>query len=215
MGNYSPVVYSGDVTSASADSPAPRRSGRRGGDSDTRGAILDAARDLFAAHGYEGVSVRAIAARAGVDSALIRHFFGDKQKLFATTVADRTVIPQRIAVAFLGPSESLGARVVDVYLGLWEDEETRPVLLSLVRSAMVSEHGIAPLLEVIGGRIQQTAPFPAGKDGRMRGFGLAATHLFGVAVARHILHLPMIVDMTHEELVAALAPEIQKYLTES
>lgn len=194
--------------------PTPKRStGRRVGPTETRGDILDAARDLFAAHGYEGASLRAIAARAGVDTGLIRHFFGNKQSLFAATVADRTVIPERMAAALLGPRETVGARVADAYFALWEDDETRSILMGLIRSALTSDQGVGMLLEVIGGRIQETAPFPPGKDGRMRGLALTSAHLVGVAVARHLLQVPMLVDMTREELVAAVGPSLQRYLT--
>lgn len=202
------------MTPAPPDPPAKRPVGRRGGDSDTRAAILDAARDLFSEHGFEKASVRAIASRAGVDSALIRHFFGDKATLFATTMADRTVIPERIGAALAGPPESRGRRVADAYLGLWDDEEMRPILMGLVRSAMTSPNGVPLLLDIVGGRIQETAPFPPGKDGRMRGFALAATHLFGVAIGRHIIRLPMLVEMSREELVDSVAPAVQKYLAD-
>ena len=194
--------------------PARKRpTGRRTGDSGTRDAILDAARDLFAERGYEGASVRAIASRAGVDAALIRHFFGDKEALFATTMADRTVIPARMAAAIAGPPETLGLRITETYLQLWEDEETKPILLGLVRSAMTSQHGIELLAEVIGGRVRESAPLPLPGDPGAPRFALAASHLFGVAVARNVLRLPVLADLPHDELVAQLAPVIQGYLS--
>lgn len=190
-----------------------RPTGRRSGDSGTRDAILDAARDLFADFGYEGASMRAIASRAGVDPALIRHFFTDKEKLFATTMADRTMIPERIAAALAGPADELGARATDAYLRLWEEEDTRPILLGLVRSAMTSPHGAALLVEAIGGRVRgQDAP-PLSEDPRARGIALASSHLFGVAVARHVLRIPVVAELSHDDLVAELAPAIQRYLT--
>lgn len=190
-----------------------RPTGRRTGDSGTRDAILDAARDLFAEHGYEGASMRAIAARAGVDTGLIRYFFADKQTLFATTMADRTVIPQRVAAALAGPPDSLGVRVTDIYLRLWEEPETRPILLGLVRSAMTSEHGAELLIEVIAGRIRGEHAPPLAADPKVRGFALAASHLFGVAVARHVLRVPVLSEVPHDELVATVGPVIQAYLT--
>lgn len=199
-----------------ATDPRPARkrpTGRRTGDSGTRDAILDAARDLFAAHGYEGASIRAIASRAGVDAALIRHFFGDKETLFATTMADRTVIPARMAAIFAGPPETLGVRATDAYLRLWEDEETRPILLGLVRSAMTSQHGIELLAEVIGGRVGEPTPLPSPDDPNVPRLALAVSHLFGVAVVRNVLRMPVLADLSHDELVAQLAPVIQNYLT--
>ena len=200
---------------AESDS-TPRRkrpTGRRTGDSGTRDAILDAARDLFAEHGYEGASMRAIASRAGVDSGLIRHFFHDKETHFATTMADRTVIPERMAAAFGGPRESFGQRATDTYLRLWDEEETKPILLALVRSAMTSEHAAELLIEVIMGRVRASAILPDGEDPITPRFALAAAHLFGVAVARNVLKVPILADLPHDELVAQLAPVIQAYLT--
>lgn len=199
---------------SAASAPRTRRTaGRRAGESGSRAAILDAARDLFAAHGYDGASLRAVATRAGVDPGVIRHFFGDKRGLFAATVADRTVIPERMAAALNGPPESVGVRVADAYFRLWEDDKTQPILMGLVRSAITSQDGVGMLLEVIGGRIQQSAPFPPGREGRMRGLALTSSHLFGVAVARHILKVPMLVEMTREEIVAVVGPTLQRYLT--
>ncbi len=194
--------------------PARKRpTGRRTGDSGTRDAILDAARDLFATHGYEGASIRAIASRAGVDAALIRHFFGDKETLFATTMADRTVIPARMAAILTGPPETLGVRATDAYLRMWEDEETKPILLGLVRSAMTSEHGNELLAEVIGGRVGESTPLLSPDDPNVPRLALAASHLFGVAVVRNVLRMPVLADLSHDELVAQLAPVIQDYLT--
>lgn len=190
-----------------------RPTGRRAGDSGTRDAILDAARDLFAEQGYDRASMRAIAGKAGVDPALIRHFFTDKETLFATTMADRTTIPQRMAAALAGDEATLGARMTDAYLQLWEEPDTRPVLLGLVRSAMTSEHATEILVEVLGSRLRANADAPVLDSSRTRGVALAGAHLFGVAIARHVLRIPTLVDMPHAELVAEIAPTVQKYLT--
>lgn len=198
----------------SAPVPAQRRkrpTGRRAGDSGTRDALLDAARDLFAEHGYDGASLRAIAARADVDPALIRHFFGDKERLFAETMADRTVIPERMAAALAGPRGSLGERVADAYLRLWEEEDTRPLLLGLVRSATSSVHGAESLLEVLIGRVQHGSVAPALGEEGVSGFALAASHLFGTAVARVLLKVPALAEPELEQLVARVAPVIQAY----
>lgn len=193
--------------------PARRRpSGRRSGDSGTREAIVDAARDLFAQLGYEGASLRAIAARAGVDAALIRHFFGDKETLFTTTVVHRSNIPERMATTFAGPIESLGERATDAYLQLWQEEETRGILLGLVRSAMTTKHGIEPLLEMLGGRVRDLSSDASGADPNPEQLALAAAHLFGVAVARELFKVPALVRLSHQELVERVAPAIQSYL---
>lgn len=193
-------------------SPHKRRTGRRAGDSGTRDAVLDAALELFADRGYDGTSMRAVAARAGVDPALIRHFFGHKEGLFVATMANRTVIPKRMAAAVMGPPETLGADATDAYLRLWDDDETRPILMGLVRSAMTSDHGAELLIEIITGQIQGQAIPDMTDQRKVRGFALAVSHLFGIAMARHILRIPPIPDIPHDELVATVAPVIQGYL---
>lgn len=194
-------------------SPGNRPTGRRSGDSRTRDAILDAARELFAERGYNGASVRAIAAEAGVDPGLIRHFFTDKESLFVTTMADRTVIPQRMAAVFSGTDqETLGARMADTYLRLWDDGQTRPILLGLARSAMTSRHAADLLAEVLS-TSAGLPEFPSSDSWRAQGVALAMSHLFGVAVARHVLQIPAIVTLSHDDLVAHIAPAVQHYLT--
>jgi AcrR family transcriptional regulator len=187
-----------------------RPTGRRAGDSGTRDAILDAATRLFSQRGYDGSSLRAIAAAAGVDPALIRHFFGDKDTLFATVVADRTAIMERLAASLAGDQRGVGLRVTDTYLRLWEEPQTRPVLLAIVRSATTSEPAAQMLVEALGGKIQAKA----GQDAeRIRRIALAGSHLFGLAVARHIIKQPAIVKMDLDQLIAQVAPTIQRYLT--
>ena len=188
-----------------------RPTGRRAGDSGTRDAILDAALRLFAERGYDGASVRAIAGAAGVDPALVRHFYGDKEALFATAVASRTTLVEQLAAAVPGDPATTGARVAAAYLGLWEDPATRPVLLALVRSATTSEHAADMLREALTARVSAALGALEGPAVSRR-FALAAAHLMGLALARHVLRLPPIATATTEELVAEVAPTIQRYL---
>ncbi|GGI42630.1 TetR family transcriptional regulator [Cnuibacter physcomitrellae] len=190
-----------------------RPSGRRGGDSVTRNDILDAALTLFARLGYDATSVRAIAAEAGVDPALVRHFFGGKETLFATAMAQRSEIPDRFAAAFKGDPDRLGRRVAGAYLGLWEDTSTRPLLLALARSATTSDAAGLMLQEILGGRItggdQTTTAFPE----LSRPIILAASQLLGVAFARYVLRVPQLAELDLDELVDDIAPTIQRYLS--
>ncbi|MDI2037047.1 TetR family transcriptional regulator [Paenarthrobacter nitroguajacolicus] len=202
------------MTTAEGITARKRPTGRRSGDSGTRDAILDAAKELFAELGYDGASIRAIATRAGVDPALIRHFFGDKETLFAHTVADRTAIPARMSAAFSdGDPAQRGIRVTDTYLRLWEDAETRPILHALIRSATTSERAAAMLREVLMARVLEgVAPGPFA-DGQLQLISLAASHLLGVAMARFVVRFPAIADRPHDDLVAEIAPTIQRYLS--
>lgn len=186
-----------------------RPSGRRAGDSGTRDAIQDAALTLFAEDGYDATSIRAIAAAAGVDPALVRHFYTDKPTLFAAMFAARLDIPATLAATLAGDPETRGRRLTDTYLRMWDDPATRPTLLALVKAAMTSGSAATMLAEAMGVAMAMNTQGTGIAPPRLV---LAASHLLGVAIARHILKFPPIVTMTHDELVAAVSPAIQGYL---
>jgi AcrR family transcriptional regulator len=194
--------------------PTPKtnpRTGRRAGNSGTRDAILDAATALFAERGYEGASMRTIAAAAGVDPALIRHFFGDKDTLFATVIADRTIIFHRLAASLPGDQSQIGTRVADAYLRLWEQPQTRSILMAIVRSATTSEKAAQSLRDALADTIRDHAGEPDQRQAQL--LALAGSQLFGLAVARHIIKVPAITQLPLDDLVAEVAPTIQRYLT--
>jgi len=201
---------------------ARRVVGRRKGESRTREDILDAALLLFSEQGYDGASVRAIAQQAEVDPALIRHFFTNKEMLFAAVMADRTDIPTRLSVALTGPTESLGTALTDAYLRVWDDADTQPILLGILRSAMSTEQSVEILVGMINAQLRQLTQ-TIDDDGDLRsgfsldesGFALAVAQLFGIAMTRHVLRLPALVQMPHDELVTRIAPTVQRYLTGS
>jgi AcrR family transcriptional regulator len=190
---------------------AKRPTGRRRGDSGSRDAIVDAASQLFAERGYDGASMRAIAAAAGVDPALVRHFFVDKATLFATVVAGRTTLFDRLAESLPGEQAGIGARVADTYLQLWEQPPTRPILMAITRSATTSDKARQMLRDALDTSIHAHAGPPDPEQARQ--IALAGSHLFGLATARHILKVPAITQLTHRQLVAQVAPTIQRYLT--
>lgn len=182
--------------------------GRRQGDSRSGEAILDAALQLFSEHGYDATSMRAVAARAGVDPALVRYFFTDKETLFASTVTKRSVVPERLIEAFAGDPAQVGYRVTDTYLKLWVAEDTRPLLMTLLRAAVTTPRAAEMFFETLGVHVGEKIG-----DAQGAGFSLAASHLLGIVMTRHILEVPAIVQMPHEELVKNVAPTVQNYLT--
>ena len=132
---------------------AGRAAGRRGGDSGTREAILDAARHRFADRGYDGATIRSIAADAGVDPALVHHFFGTKERLFVAAMR-LPVVPSELLAAALAPAApdrgaSLGEQMIKTVLGAWEDPDVRGVFLGMLRSALTSEQAAAMLREFV------------------------------------------------------------------
>src|SRR6266851_1596237 len=160
-----------------------RRTGRRTGDSGTREAILAAARTRFGDHGYAGATIRAIAADAGVDPALVHHFFGTKERLFAAAMR-LPVIPGELISAALAPGardpgRSLGEHLLRTVLGAWAVDEVRETFLGLMRSAVTSEQAAAMLREFatdsILGRLAEVAGAAeaAGAAGASGGFDAA------------------------------------------
>src|SRR3954469_25474800 len=115
--------------------PSARR-GRRPGSPDTRAAILSGARTLFAAHGYAGTSVRAVASAAGVDAALVHHYFGTKDDLFVAALELPIDPREALAPALVGGPEGAGERVLRVFVGVWDDPRNTPVLVAFARSVL-------------------------------------------------------------------------------
>jgi AcrR family transcriptional regulator len=97
------------------------RRGRRPGAPDTRAAILSAARSRFAEHGYAGTTIRAVATDAGVDAALVHHYFGTKDELFLAAIELPVDPRQVLASAMNGGPEGAGERFLTVFLAVWDD----------------------------------------------------------------------------------------------
>ncbi len=189
-----------------------RRRGRRAGPGGSRESILAAARQLFAERGFAGATVRAIAARADVDAALIAHFFGDKSGLFAAVTDLPDQVPGQLLDA-LAPPDEAGARLAMLYLSWWEDPETAAPLLATARSALVHDEAMDRLRGLLLSEVLSEATPALGQDDPEMRVALAMSHLLGVAMARHVIRAPALVSPPLGELVAAIAPAIQGYLT--
>lgn len=138
---------------------------------------------------------------------MIRNFLGDKQTLFAATVADRTSIPDRMLGALAGDLADLGRRFADTDLSLLEDLATRPLLHVQVRSAATSEGAARMVVELVQSRMGSLGEL--GDVGVQR-ISLAGAHLLGVAFARYIRRTPPLSDLSHDDLVADVAPTSQR-----
>ncbi|MEV6349213.1 TetR family transcriptional regulator [Actinoplanes sp. NPDC051851] len=190
-----------------------RTAGRRAGDSGTRAAILDAAREQFAAKGYDGASLRVIAASAGVDTGLIRHFYGSKDDLFDAALEIPQEFTQQLARAITGDPEHAGARLVETYLSLWENPASSGALLAIVRSAIVSDRAADRFQAMLTARfLADLAPYLGGGDGPARA-AIAGAHLLGIAIARYVVRIGPMAEFDRATLIAWCAPTIQRYLT--
>lgn len=188
------------------------KTGRRTGPSRSRDALLDAARAQFAQNGFDGATVRAIAADAGVDPALIRHFFGDKDGLFAATIELPTDLFTGVVDEFRSGTDRLGERLTRHYLGLWETEESGAILISLTRTALGHDKAMEHFRDLLMATVMRDAvPHVAGDAPALR-LNLAMSALLGIAQGRYMLRTPPTADASLEHLVQAIAPTIDHYL---
>jgi AcrR family transcriptional regulator len=189
------------------------RPGRRPGASGTRDAILLAARERFAEVGYDRATIRAIAVQAGVDPALVMHFFGSKQQLFLAAI-QLTINPAEAIPAMLEDGlDGLGERLARFYLQMWEQPETRDGLAGIMRSAFSHEDAAALLRAFLGSEVfGRLAPSLDGEDAQLR-VALAGSHLVGTAIARYVVKVEPLASADPETVIAALGPTIQRYLT--
>jgi AcrR family transcriptional regulator len=187
--------------------------GRRPGNQDTRGQIITAARLAFAEKGFAGASMRAIAAEAGVDAALIHHYFDRNQQLFLATVALPLELPRIVERVAAGSRSDLGERLVRTVLGVW-DSELQPSLVASIRTtltdpALTRSVGEFLALEVIG-QVLRRDDLPAEEANRRT--GLLASQILGLLIGRYVLRMPVLADRETEDLVAEIGPTVQRYL---
>ena len=188
--------------------------GRRPGNRDTRGEILSAARHTFAAKGFAGTSVRSIAAEAGVDAALVHHYFDTKEQLFLATVDIPILLTDLVDHVTASGLDGLGDRMIRTILGVW-DSELQPSLVGAVRTALTDPDLTRSIsefltLEVIG-RLLRTVDVPDAEASRRA--GLVASQVLGVLVGRYVLKLPPLVVQSSDDVAAAIGPTLQHYLT--
>lgn len=189
------------------------RTGRRPGESGAREAILAAARSQFAAHGYRGATIRGIAAEAGVDPALLRHYFGDKDGLFAEVLELPPEVLPAVREALAGPPDQAGHRLAATYLGLWDDPTTGTIMAATVASVLANPRARQRLLDLIASTDLPGLMPDAPSDEAALRLSLAASHLLGLATARHVIGAPALAELPRDTLVALVAPAIQHYLT--
>jgi AcrR family transcriptional regulator len=173
----------------------------------TRAAILAAARDRFAADGYERATIRAIARDASIDPSMVMRYYGNKEGLFAAASEIDLHAPDLTGV----PHDELGARLVRHFLERWECDET---LTGMMRVGVTNEAGAERMRGVFAGQIGPVlaAVCPVPEQAATRA-ALIASQILGMALCRYILHIPPAVGLSHDEVVAWLAPTIQRYLT--
>lgn len=174
--------------------------------------ILASARAEFAAHGWAGTTIRAVARAADVDPALVYHYFGSKEALLdaATNPPQRWL--EAVAATWATPQDQLGAALLRLMLGAWVDEEIGPVLRAVLQTAAHEESTREKLRRVVEASLMGVSQIGRDEQDKLRRSGLISSQLMGLAMMRYVWRIEPVASMTDDELVAAIAPNLQRYV---
>jgi AcrR family transcriptional regulator len=196
--------------------PGARRRGRppRTESAGTRERILDAAREEFSERGYDKTSVRGIAKAAGVDSALVHHYYGTKEQVFEAAIENALSPAIEASDALVeGPLNDVGERLARFLFGIWESPATRTPLLAIVRSAVNNDTAATVFRRLVATqllrRIAARLDLP---DAELRA-ELAAAQLVGCAMLRYVIKVEPLASADIEQIIARVAPVVQGHLT--
>ncbi|MFF0266950.1 TetR family transcriptional regulator [Kribbella sp. NPDC004536] len=194
------------------ESTRPGRPGRWRSGAESKQRILDAARTHFLEHGYAGTTVRAVAAEAGVDPAMVFYFFGTKQGLFGAAVNLSAAVPPAIESIFTGGLDGIGERIVRTLVGSLDSSDRTPLAM-LTRSAPPPQQSETLLREFIHREITtRLAELVPGPDAEVRA-GMVNVQILGLAVARYIVQVEPVASAGVDDLAAWFGPIIERCLT--
>lgn len=173
---------------------------------------MTAAREEFGQRGYDGASLRGIASAAGVDPALVYHYFAGKQALFVAALEFPANPADEIPKILAGDRDQVGERLIRTVLGVWDRQPVSPVA-ALLRSAVANPKFAAMLRQFIAHAVLEPVAGSVATDRHQLRGSLVASQLIGLAMARYVLALPPLAEADPEEVVRLVAPTIQRYLT--
>jgi AcrR family transcriptional regulator len=193
------------------------RTGRRRGNSDTREAILDAAREAFAERGYDGASIRAIATSAGVDPALVHHYFGTKDQLFVAATQIPIDPAQIIPAVTAGGLDGLGERIVTAFLTVW-DSPAGTTAAALMRSSLRHQWSARMMRDFITTQVIRRVQRVFEGEGEPSDVelrtSLVASQMLGLAMAPDILEIQPLASAPPPMVISLVGSAIQQYLTQ-
>jgi AcrR family transcriptional regulator len=192
-----------------------KRRGRRAAGEDTRAALIAAAREVFVEKGYDGATVRAIAAKAGVDAAMVNHWFGGKEGLFAQSVLQLPFDPSEILKRLLdGPVEQAGERIIRTFVTVW-DATGGGTFAALIRSVTSQQEVANALKSFFVNAIFKNLLTEIGAEQRELRATLCATQMVGLGIVRYVVRFEPLASTDLETVVKAIGPNLQRYLTGS
>ncbi len=186
--------------------------GRRPGAPDTRAEILASARTLFAARGFANTSVRAVAADAAVDPALVHHYFGTKDDLFMAALQIPVDLRAMLAPVVEQGPDGAAERMLRTFLSVWDDPEHQAAFVVLFRS-LIEPSGERLLKEGFLPVVLRPLAESLGLERPELRIQLVASQVFGLIICRYILRLEPLALMTADQVVGTYAPTLQRYLT--
>jgi AcrR family transcriptional regulator len=186
--------------------------GRRPGAPDTKAEVLAAARSSFAEKGYRGTTIRAVAAAAGVDPALVHHYFGTKDDLFLAALQMPVDPRELLAPVIAAGPDGAGERLLRTFLAVWDDPETQAQLVAVFRSVL-SADGATLLKEGFIPVIVTPVLSHLVRDRPEVRIPLVASQVVGLIVTRYVVAFPPMAQLSAEEVVARMGPVLQHYLT--
>ncbi len=202
------------IVAEGGESSPPRR-GPRPADTAWREQILDAARREFGEHGYQATTVRKIGHAAGVDPKLVHYYFGTKEELFTTTIAETfraRGFPALLAEASSSSIDSAGTRYLLAVLTALEDDTLGPGFIGLVRNLGTHEESRRIFLRFVTGElIEQLAPRLEGDFAETR-VTLAGSQLLGLVMARYVLRVPPLAALSIQQVAQTVGPTLDRYL---
>ena len=189
------------------------RTGRRPGTSTSREDIVKAARELFAKRGYQGATMRAIAAKAGVDPSLVVHFFGNKVNLLAQSI-DWPFDPEVQMPRLLEDGRrNVGRKLAELAIRTWDAEGTRHPVFTLLRAGLTEPEAAEMLRKFMIERLYAPMMERLGSDQPKLRAGLVVSQIIGVGMGRYVLKFEGLAEAKSEDVIDWLAPVLQRYLT--
>lgn len=190
-----------------------KRRGRRAAGEDTRAALIAAAREVFVEKGYDGATVRAIAAKAGVDAAMVNHWFGGKEGLFAQSVLQLPFDPAEILKRLLdGPVEEAGERIVRTFVTVW-DATGGGTFTALIRSVTSQPEVAGALKSFLVNAIFRNVLAEIGSEQHELRATLCATQMIGLGIVRYVVRFEPLASVDVDTVIRTVAPNLQRYLT--